>query len=76
MKNLRTAIGVAVKRRRRDVGISQEDLSKRASIHSTYIGHIERGAKTPSMSTFIRIARALRLKPQDLMADVWRESRT
>lgn len=41
-------------------GISQEELGRRAKIHRTYIGAVERAEKRVTVATLYRIARALR----------------
>jgi transcriptional regulator with XRE-family HTH domain len=47
-----------------------EDLSHKAGIHVTFLGHIELGRKAPSINTLVRIARALRVLPTVLLRGV------
>jgi len=46
---------------RKKMGISQEELSSLCGYSSTYLGKIERGQRSPSLDTLIRIARALQI---------------
>lgn len=39
--------------------ISQEKLAEMANLHRTYVGSIERCEKVPSLTTIVRIAKAL-----------------
>jgi transcriptional regulator with XRE-family HTH domain len=53
------ALGQNIRRHRRACSCSQEELSGRIGIHYTYLGHIERGTRMPSLSTLRLIAKAL-----------------
>ncbi len=44
---------------RRERGISQEKLGEKADLHPTYIGMIERGEKSPTLDTIVKLAQAL-----------------
>ncbi|MGM0381049.1 MAG: helix-turn-helix domain-containing protein [bacterium] len=46
---------------RKKMNISQEELSSLCGYSSTYIGKIERGQRSPSLDTLIRIARSLQI---------------
>jgi transcriptional regulator with XRE-family HTH domain len=61
------AFGRAVRRRRAEVGLSQEALADRAGIHRTYIGGIERGERNPTLLMIHRLARALGVLPTRLL---------
>lgn len=54
--------------RRQALDINQECLARRASIHATNLGKIERGRADPSLHTMLRIAGALDMEPAELMA--------
>lgn len=60
--------GLAVKRERRKLGLSQESLAERASLHRTYITDIERGARNISLETMCRLAVALQVSIESLLA--------
>lgn len=40
-------------------GISQDDLALSADIERAYVGHLERGAKNPTIETLEKLANAL-----------------
>ncbi|MEO8677417.1 MAG: helix-turn-helix transcriptional regulator [Vicinamibacterales bacterium] len=48
-----------VRERRSKLGLSQEELAARASIHRTYIGSIERAERNVSIDNMEKIATAL-----------------
>ena len=50
---------MSVRQRRRELGISQEELAERAGLHRTYIGDIERGLRNVSLVNIAKIAVAL-----------------
>ncbi len=57
MKN--TDLGKRLKKVRLEKGYTQEILAEKISTTTSYISDIERGVKTPSLSTFIVIINAL-----------------
>ena len=52
---------------RLDRGWSQEELARRADLHRTYIGAIERNERNVSLVNVERIAKALGVKAKDLL---------
>ena len=66
--DVRVRFGRAVRRRREQLQISQEELAHRAEMHRTYVGDIERGARNVSLINIERLARALELKPSELFS--------
>ena len=60
--------GRQVQRRRKDMGISQEELARQAGLSRNYISIIERGEATNvSMRTISGIALALGTEPRELV---------
>lgn len=73
---------------RRDAGLDQASLARRAGTTQTYISRVERGEVSPSMGTMQRLVRAMGLdlvlelrplapgnaRPEDLRADFERLS--
>jgi transcriptional regulator with XRE-family HTH domain len=55
---------------RRRVGLSQEELGFRASLHRTEIGQLERGVRLPRIDTLIKLAGSLSIPPGDLLKGV------
>ena len=58
-----------VRRRRLELGLSQEALAERAGVHRTYIGMLERSEKNVSIYNIWRLACALDVKASDLLAE-------
>lgn len=54
-------IGLRIRKYRKELKLTQEELSKRCGLHSTYIGQIERGEKNPSIESIFKICKALSL---------------
>jgi transcriptional regulator with XRE-family HTH domain len=62
------AIGAAIRTRRRDQGISQEQLAYMAGIDRSHMGKIERGERNVSVLNLIRICTALQTRASELLA--------
>lgn len=56
-----------VRRYRKVLGISQEELAFRANLHRTYIGMIERAEKNITLVNMEKIANALEVKIEILL---------
>lgn len=61
------AFGLALKRLRKQKGLSQEQLAAESDLHRTYISQLERGQKSPSLSTICRLAQTLAVAPHRLI---------
>jgi len=61
------ALAHAVKERRKELGISQEDLSYNAGFARGYLGDIERAARSVSIKSLTKVARALGLSASALL---------
>ena len=59
--------GENVRKYRRLLNISQEELAHRAELHRTYIGMIERAEKNVTLINIEKIANALEVKIEDLL---------
>ncbi|MEW6160516.1 MAG: response regulator [Verrucomicrobiota bacterium] len=64
----------AVRQRRSELGITQEELAWRAGIHRTYLATIESGARNPSLSSIGKLARALDVSLASLFEEAERAS--
>jgi len=60
-------IGQNLRRIRERKGITQEQLALNAGLNRAYIGYIERGERNPSTDTLVKIAKALKVSPKDLL---------
>jgi transcriptional regulator with XRE-family HTH domain len=56
-----------VKSLRKQKGFSQEELARRADLHRTYVGSIERYERNVSLLNVERIAKALGVRPRELI---------
>jgi transcriptional regulator with XRE-family HTH domain len=59
--DIRERFGFAVRARREELGLIQEDLAEKAGIHRTYLSDIERGSRNVSIVNIERLAAALDL---------------
>lgn len=59
--DLKRLFGTAIKSKRSELGISQEELADRSGLHRTYISDVERGARNLSLESIDKLARALEL---------------
>ena len=53
-------VGGAVARRRRELGLSQEQVAEATGLHHNTIGEVERAAEDPTISTLLRICSVLK----------------
>lgn len=56
-----------LRRQRERAGLSQEALGFESDIHRTEISLLERGGREPRLSTIVRLARALKIRPAELL---------
>lgn len=63
-------IGTRIKAGRVAAGLTQERLAEKVGISSTYLSAIECNVKDPKLATFIKIANAIGVSADDLLADV------
>lgn len=59
--------GQRVQELRKRLGVSQEQLAFQCELNRTYMGAIERGEKTPSLITVVKIAKGLGMSMKDLL---------
>ncbi len=55
-------------RQRRD--LSQEELGFESGYHRTYISLLERGQKNPSLKTIFQLAKALKVRPSEMIQGI------
>ncbi len=60
--DIKKRFGKAIRRRRRELDLSQEELAERAGLHRTYVSDIERGDRNPSLENIEKLAKALNIK--------------
>jgi transcriptional regulator with XRE-family HTH domain len=69
-QNPKKLFGDAVKRKRLELGLTQERLAEAAELHWTYIGGIERGERNVSLLNIVKLAHALNVSPATLLRDI------
>lgn len=65
----RLLFGMAVRRQRESLGLSQEGLAEIADVHHNFVGLIERGQQNLSIDSMVKFAKALKCKISDLFLD-------
>ncbi|HJN63032.1 MAG TPA: helix-turn-helix transcriptional regulator [Candidatus Paceibacterota bacterium] len=66
-KNVLIKFGQRVRAERAKLGLSQEELARRAKVHRTYIGMIERAEKNITLMNINKIASALGVSADKLL---------
>ena len=64
------AFGHEIKKARESLHKSQEVLAFDANVHRTYVSLIERGLKSPTLNVIMKLARALNMRPSELLRRV------
>lgn len=60
-------LGRVIRRTRKDLGISQEQLAFAADLDRSYVGGVERGEHNLTVMTLVKLADALGVNPRDLL---------
>ncbi|AKV65850.1 MAG: helix-turn-helix transcriptional regulator [Microcystis sp. M54BS1] len=68
--DIKHRFGKAIRRRRRELDLSQEILAEKAELHRTYISSIELGKCNVSLENIEKLAKALDISIADLFADL------
>lgn len=63
-------LGEAIRAKRLKAGLSQEQLAEKANLARNYIGNIERAEYKVTVETLAQIAKALKVRVRDLVADL------
>ena len=70
MENLNLELGNRLREKRLELGYSQEELAEVIGIHRTYIGTIERGEKTVTITTLHKICKALKITMSEFLKNI------
>ncbi|HET8813891.1 MAG TPA: helix-turn-helix transcriptional regulator [Solirubrobacterales bacterium] len=60
-------LGANLRAARKRQGMSQEQVAERSGVHATEVSRIEAGKRDPRVTTVERLARAVRVKPGQLL---------
>jgi transcriptional regulator with XRE-family HTH domain len=61
-------LGLAVKARREQLGLTQEQMANNTGIHQRWISNVETGKRNPSYGSLRRLAAGLDLTASELLA--------
>lgn len=71
MSKITICVGDRLRRRRIDLGYTQEHLAELADVHPTYIGQVERGEKNVTIESLEKICCALDLPMDELFYNMY-----
>ncbi len=63
----RRVLGDRIRSYRKRAGLTQEQLAEKADLHHNFIGAVERGNMEISLTSLLKIAKALKVKVRDLV---------
>ncbi|MGJ7910819.1 helix-turn-helix domain-containing protein [Neobacillus sp. LXY-1] len=63
-------IGYTIKKLRKALGITQEELAFRSNLNRVFIGELERNEKAASIETFFKLAEGFGIEPEDLAKEM------
>ena len=66
----RRIVGQNIRKFRKRAHLTQEQLGEKAALSYKYVGEIERGYVNVSLDSLVRIAKALKVKIEDLLRGV------
>jgi transcriptional regulator with XRE-family HTH domain len=66
----RVVLGSAIRKKRKRLHLSQEQLSEKADLHPNYLGRVERGEEHVSLIALRRIAKGLGVRVRELVRDI------
>lgn len=62
-----TALGSNLREARERLGLTQEQVGERSGVHTGEISRIEAGKRDPQVSTVERLAKAVEMRPGQLL---------
>ena len=63
------ALGRRIRRKRQEKGLTQQQISAKLNLSTSFYGHIERGSRVPSVDTLVLIANELNTGVDALLRD-------
>jgi transcriptional regulator with XRE-family HTH domain len=74
--NPKLAFGIVLRALREQRGFSQDSFAHLSGYHRNYIGQLERGEKSPSLSALFNLSEALKLRPSQLVKMIEQRQRS
>jgi len=68
--DVKPIFGQVIQELRRQRGLSQEELGFESGLHRTYVSLLERGKRSPTLTTLIQLATALNIQPSEIVRRV------
>ena len=68
MSNILQLVGERIRALRIERGLSQEQLALKAELNTSFIGQIERGIKSPTITSLEKLVNALDIKFEDFFS--------
>jgi transcriptional regulator with XRE-family HTH domain len=62
-----SALGANLREARERLGLTQEEVAHRSGVHATEVSRMEAGKRDPQVSTLERLAKAVEVKPGQLL---------
>jgi transcriptional regulator with XRE-family HTH domain len=60
-------LGANLREARKKLGLTQEQVAERSGVHATEVSRIEAGKRDPQVSTVLRLAAAVQVRPGELL---------
>ncbi|MFO5999201.1 helix-turn-helix domain-containing protein [Pseudomonas aeruginosa] len=70
MDDVAAAFGKALRQKRKEAGLTQEELALQADVQRNYVSLIERGINQPTITTIFKLAKPLKCPPSEMVASV------
>ena len=70
---IKVYFGMLLKRKRKEKKFSQQYLANKSGLNRTYISLMERGLKTPSLSTIFKLSSTLEIEASTLIQELERD---
>jgi transcriptional regulator with XRE-family HTH domain len=67
LSDAHVGFGAAIRSTRKEQGVSQEALALKCGLDRSYFGAVERGERNVSLTNILKIARALQIRPAELL---------
>lgn len=61
-----TSLGLILRRRRRQMELTQQQVARRVGVRANYVGYLERDMRRPSTAVLVKLAKVLDLDREEL----------